>query len=386
MLKRTISGSIFYQLLLVAINTISSILVTRDLSIIDKSSQAYINILCGVGIIVLNQNAIEMRLMGLPSVKYAGVSWQTIVFIAIGMFLLAELRADYSTWVLTAFYFSIALINSSQLNEFYVLNGNLATQKVRLFYSSILLALLVFAHIVHLITLTSWILSFLVAEISLCFFLKSVRNIRVKFSSPRLSELFHFKHALQSKNLAAILANLIETLFVLILGILSEPEMIAYLSISLAIISVLTIPYVALQAPIISKSDVLFVKVSRNYFFYPGLCFFVFLVIVQFTLINFYSSLVEFVFGPSYNALAENAHLIVIAGLCSLLSRTLNSIFRGMGKFHISLLATSSPVLVVIPLLILNLDTIHETYVAALSLTALPLAVLLISLKFKSVR
>lgn len=386
MIKRIISGSIALQILLVAFNTLASIIVTRDLSIIEKSSQAYINLVCGIGVIIFNQSSIEIRLAGAQKVKYAGVNLQTIIYLLIGMFALDQLRTDYTTWILTAFMFSLALLNSSRINEYYIEHGNLATQKIRLVYSSILLTIIFVAHILLTISVGIWILCFIISDICLFFFLKVIKGIRVETMSQNISSLINLSYIFQTRKLAAITANIIEIFFVIFLGILSSPELIAYLSVSLSIISVFTVPFVALQAPILSNSDVLFAKLKRRSVLYLGILILITVIMLQFTLKNFYARLTLFIYGPSYYLLAKNAYLIAIAGLCSLLSRTLNSIFRGMGRFRLSLLATLSPIIVIIPLLILNLNPIYEAYVVVLSLTALPLVILLFSLKFRMVR
>lgn len=118
MFKRIIAKTILYQIILIIINLLISIMVTRDLSIFDKSGQAYINLLCGAGIILFNQHSIDQRIANQNFQKYTSPNLVTTGYILFGIFLYANLRSDLTSYFLALLYFSISLLNSSGLNEF----------------------------------------------------------------------------------------------------------------------------------------------------------------------------------------------------------------------------------------------------------------------------
>ena len=383
MIKRIIAKTVLYQIILMVLNLLISIMVTRDLSILDKSGQAYINLLCGAGIILFNQHSIDKRITNQNFQKYTSPNLVTTGYLLFGIFLYATLRSDLTSYLLALLYFSLSLLNSSGLNEFLKTWGIIQTQKLRVTYSSGLLAVIFGIHYFWTLNIHNWLFTFVLLETVLLIYLLCYKKITLLKYLSRFIGFKARKLQLSTSYFASISSNLIETVAIISLGLIADRQTLAFLSVGLSITSFVTVPYFALQSRLLKYADYLYLRLLRRRYQLLLLCSLATIIISQYLLRSVYEWLVTAVFGLNYKEFAIHSYIVMIAGIILLCSKSLNTVLRGIGKLKISLIS-SLGTLTVLLVPLFTKSAINQSVIAIVVIAIVPLLILILSM-FKCV-
>lgn len=257
--------------------------------------------------------------------------------------------------------------------------GIIQTQKLRVAYSSGLLAVIFCIHYFWTLNIHNWLFAFVLLESSLLIYLLCYKKIKfLKY----LSKVIDFKVRklrLSTSYFASISSNLIETFSIILFGLIADSQTLAFLSVGLSITSFVTVPYFALQSRLLKYAGYIYLRLLRLKYQLLLLCSLTTVIISQYFLRYVYEWLVIAVFGLNYKEFAIHSYIVMIAGIILLCSKSLNTVLRGVGRLKISLISSLGTVAVLLVPLFTK-SAINQSVIAIVVIAKVPLLILILSM------
>jgi hypothetical protein len=309
-----------------ACNLVGGILVTRSVSLNDKSLLVMTSTIPSIYIALFVSRRVEYILRGYAIKKDSPFAINRFVLYIVcvaGLWVNSNFPLYILVIIALIAYFSSS--NATSLASVYLNKGKLQYSTLRLLHVCVIqMGNILYVSFFREFTIVLIPCAYLTAEILLSLVLRIGYKSGSSSGSKQLNES---RYQSFSSYLSTTLGANYELFLIAIISVFGGSDWLAYMAVALSITSPFHVLSIVLIPVVLSRnSSVLLNRFSKRFVFF-GIIFVTFLFL-GFSFSSLDSRIIELVFGPNYQYLAIDSQLLIFAGLFATFSRVIDSLLR----------------------------------------------------------